>query len=361
MPRKMRIGPRAKAAPRRRIQAALTSGSATNQNKSTTPYQPRPVFMNKPYARPRIGMPNTSSQVIRKSYSTFTKDKEYDKKKALDFFSATKNFKYALPLANSLGVFSCSNFSRRQALSSTTVAGNSVYVVITFTPSQLCGFTYTQVGTTATAVANITAILFPDMNSTPPQNMRNSRMTVTLLNTTSSTNVAGAVSTIFVNNGLDYDFSSSTTAVELSVAFQNEIATMIDTNTKSRIHGAANFIGEKENQMFSLIPSSYSNLEEWLNYSDAAAPDATANIKAALINGSKQFSHSTLIMRLEPTTVQNSYTLLINGQYALRWPANSILSSIGQNDQKSYVNKNLVERHAGTLNGDGHVSGGGVS
>jgi hypothetical protein len=363
-----------RSAPRRRIQPTASKrrvgavpsaysnivGVVARQPRrvspSTIPAQSRSGFMNKSYTSSRIGMPNTSSEIIRKSYSTFSKDKDYEKKKALDFFSAIKNSKYALPMPNSLGVFSTANFSRRQQVNTTTVAGNSVYVVITFTQSQICGFTYQQVGTTATAVAAITSIFFPDMDSNAPQNMRNSRMTLTILNTTASTNVAGAISTIFVNNGLEYEFSASTTAVELTAAFQNEIATMLDTNTKSRIHGSANFIGDKENQQFHIIPSSMANLEDWATYGNGTFD--VASTKNALINGARAFTHSTLICRFESTSVVNNYTLLINGQYALRWPANSILSSIGQNDQKTYVNKNLVENMSAKLNGDGHMGGG---
>lgn len=338
-------------APRRRIQD-VSSGTTIRDNRGIIPAQPRASFV-RTYARPRIGMPDTSSQLIRKSYSIFTKNTEYDKQKALDFFSAIKQNKFALPMPNSLGTFQTASFSRRQSVTS-NISGNFVYIAYQFTPSQVTGLVWTQTPTPS-AVATGSVIFFPDMNSTPPQNMRNSRATLTLLNTTASTSVAGSVSSLYVNNGLDWDFSASTSAVELSVAFQNEINTMIETNTKSKIHGAANFIGDKMNQQFSLIPSSMANLEEWAQYVDGLF-DATTT-KNALINGARNFSHSTLLLRIEPTAVANTYSILINNQFALRYPSNSILSSIGQHEQK-YINKNLVEKHSGILNGEGHSGGG---
>ena len=302
-------------------------------------------------ARLKMGLPDSDKAIIRTSYKTFTKGTEYDKLKALSFFSAIKNPEYALPMPNSLGVFTTANFSKRAGLTTSTTSNNITYMILQFTPTQVHGMTYVQVGATATAVAAVSILNFADLDASAPAHVRQSRMTLSLINTTASTNVAGSVTSLYVNNGLEWEFSPSALSLELTANFQNEISTMVDSNSRSKLHSASKFIGDADSSKFHLIPSSMSNLEEWKVYT-TGFPDITS-AKLAFVNGSTNFTHSTLILRFDNTSTANTYLGVINAQYALRYPANSILSSIVHTQPPA--DKNAIENHANVLDGEGNL------
>ena len=342
--------PKPKARPkarfiRRRLEPALPSigDVITEKPRYKSTYSLQGSRIKRVYGRPMA----TPSNYYMKPY-TIMKGKTGNKKMALDYFDATKNLEHSLALPNSLGVSTCLNFSRRDGISTATVSDNHQYIILQFTNTQCVGIRYGMVGATATALAAFTSILFPDLDSTPPTHIRASRLTASLINTTAITNVAGSVSFLFLQNGLEWEFDSTTNSV--SIAFQNEVRTMIESNSRSKIYSAQHFVGDTANNKFSLIPVSMANLEEWRLYGNALG--TSTSIKDALTNGSNNFSHSTLIIRIENTTVSNTYTLMVNAQFSARYPANSIISSISKKDL--YPKKEVIENHAKQLDGNGY-------
>jgi hypothetical protein len=314
-------------------------------------------YYNKKSSGYPMAMPTGYRQRTYRKFTPKVKSKVDKKNEALDFFDATKNTEHTLPLPNSLGVSVPLNFSSRYSPSTSTTANTHVYYIIQFTDSQCVGAFYSMVGTTATAVASLTPLLFTDLDTNPPTSFRASRLTATLLNTTSITNVAGSVSALYLMNGLEWEFDA--TLFSISAALQNEIRTMIESNSKSKIFSASNFVGDSVKNKFSLVPTSMANLENWLTYGNSQS--SVALQKATLINGAQHFTHSTLILRFENTSVANTYTLLLNGQYSTRYPANSILTSIARKDL--YPKKELVEEHSKILDSEGYhgLLNGGIS
>ena len=76
----------------------------------------------------------------------------------------------------------CQNFSNRDILSLASIANTSQVYIFQFCDSECIGFKYTQVliGGVSIASATITPLVFNDMRSPPPTNMRASRCTINI-------------------------------------------------------------------------------------------------------------------------------------------------------------------------------------
>jgi hypothetical protein len=241
---------------------------------------------------------------------------------SLEMFDAIKHRKFVLPLPNSLGDSICQDYVVR----TTRVPGSSIPVVhiYTFTDSDVCGVSY---NVSSTAVSALSIISFSQMSNDLPTLIRNSRMTISLLNTASGTNVAGTITAAVVKNALAWDFSTSLTAVEVSLAFQNSVTGVLEQSENSTV-----FTGKScqdAGHVFSLVPTSIVNLSRWNTPIIASGgPDVVANLKATLLASGDLCSHSTLIIRFD-AVANNSYNIAVNGQYAVRYPANTVLGNLG--------------------------------
>lgn len=332
------------------------SRSVAPMRRSPSRFVPSNMYglMNATPGMTGFGGRSVSGQYQR-TKSTLKKAKIFSKKittkrEAIDFFDASKNFDKMLPLPNSLGIANTLNFKKTITINTSNIANANQYVILQFTPTQTFAMSYLMLQTPA--VAPLTVYTFDDLNANPPTNIRNSRLTATLLNLTNINNIAGSISMLSIPNGLEWEFSTSTVATEVSVQFQNEIKTMVDSNNRSKQFTANMFTGNNQNNKFSLTPSSMAKLEEWQIYQDITA--TAAGQKAGILLGANNFSHSTIIFRFDhiSTTLINTYNLVVNGQYGARYPSNSIISSLAKS--QGPPNRQAVEAAAAAVQGEAH-------
>jgi len=125
---------------------------------------------------------------------------------------------------------------------------------------------------------------------------------------------------------------------------------MLDSNPRSKTLSASMFVGNGASNRYSLVPASMAKLEEWALFSDITTVKATR--QAALVAGSQNFTHTTLVIRIDSTvTNANIYNLVCNHQFSTRFPSNSILSSITK--KQPAPNAKKVEAASAVLGGDG--------
>lgn len=302
-----------------------------------------------------IGERNVKGMSQYSKYSRIDKariftDKTMTKKEAIDYFDAAKstNLEHALPIPNSLGLATTLNF-KKILTQSTSTAGDSFYYIFQFTPTQNFAVSF-GMQSIPTLVQPLTFYNFDDLLSAGPTNIRNSRATIGLYNLTAANNVSGAVTIFSIPNSLEWEFDAAAVNPSVSIQFQTEIKAMLDSNPRSKTLSASMFVGNGAANRFSLIPSSMSKLEDWATFTDLTSVKATR--QQALINGSTNFTHTTLVIRLDGTvTNSNIYNFVCNHQYSTRFPQNSILSSITK--QQILPDAKKVETAAAVLGGDG--------
>lgn len=295
------------------------------------------------------------------------------KLESLAYFDATnpKNISRALPVPNGLGFSTTLNFSTRFQMTALTTANTAQYLIIQLGPSGLVAFSYTHNSATP-ALAAITPYYFPDLDSQPPDHIRASRLSASMINLTSYNAISGSVSVLSVPSGLEYEFDP--TLLSVSTVFQNSIRNMIDTNAKTKLYSGTQFVGNTNNNKIHLVPVSINNLSTWRKYNFCTLANAAAHTaapylandiayqKAALLSANEEFTHSTLIARFDTTGTTNNYQVVINAQYSARYPSNSLISSISQRVDVSDVPS--LERHSNNLNGEGqtaaHTNSGGT-
>jgi len=339
---------RARAVAGTRIQTSRSPSLANNQFRGYLNYTPKMTNIGERNVR---GMNQYSKYDRATKASIFTK-KTMTKKEAIDYFDASKasNLEHALPIPNSLGLANTLNFKKIINQNTFTANGNANYYIFQFTPTQCFAVSYDMAATPA--VSQLTFHTFDDLNTASPTNIRNSRATIGLYNLTNSTSIGGAVTIFSVPNSLEWEFDASSVNPSVSVQFQNEIKQILDSNPRSKSMSASMFVGNNNNNKTSLIAASMSKLEDWGLYSDLTTVKATR--QAALINGANNFTHTTVIIRLESTSIANNYNFICNYQYSTRFPQNSILSSIVKQPPAPDARK--VELASKVLSGDGSHS-----
>lgn len=269
------------------------------------------------------------------------------KQQAIEFFDAslTSNLTHALPLPNSLQMSTTNNFKKNISVS--TTAGYQIYYIFQFTPSQGFCVSFGTVPQQDQADTPFTFHNFDELSSAGPANIRNSRMTIAINNLSNATVASGSISVLTIPNGLEWEYGTSQT---LTGNFQNEIKNMMNNHPRSKTMPGGSFLGQSEHNKFSLIPASMAKLEEWNIFLDHN--NLTAGIKTSLTNGANNFSHATVIVKFDITSAVNNYNLVVNGQYALRWAANSILATMIMPTQKD--NRSKVEKGVDILAGSTH-------
>jgi hypothetical protein len=250
------------------------------------------------------------------------------KASAITYFDASigANQDFPIALPSSLGLSITQNFCNRTTLSLASTINTSQVYIFQFCHSEVIGFSYTSVqNPTATAIATLFPYTFADMRTTPPTNMRPSRATFNIVNSTQATNVAGTVSVLQLVNNLEWEFDSGGT-MAVTAAFQNEITTMMNSNSRSKEYAAQEFVGQKK---FSLLPSSMSKLQEYAPFEDYQSL-STAQKTAHITSSSNDYAFGTLIFRFNTPNAGNTYTMQLNAQYSMRHPANTLLGSLGK-------------------------------
>lgn len=251
----------------------------------------------------------------------------------LDMFDAIKHKKTCLALPNSLGDSICQDYVVR----TTQVPSGStpIYHIYTMTDSEVVGIKYTQ---SATLDAAITPITIAQFATDLPSTSRNSRMSISLLNTASGTAVAGTVSVAVVKNSLDWAFSASAIVAEVSLAFQASIQSIVDTGETSVVFTGKSC--QEQPHQFSMVPTGVTNLTRWNQ--PVVVGSSVGALKLALINTIELGSHSTLIIRFDPVGSQ-SYNVAVNAQYGVRYPANTVLGNLGQ--RQPTVSAEVLQKH----------------
>ena len=237
--------------------------------------------------------------------------------------SKGENQSKCLPLANSLGLYVPINVKLSTSLGATST-DIRYYYIFQFNYGGVACFRIPY--TISTGLFGATVVSeFNDFQSSNPSTLRHSRFTVKVLNTSNGNNIAGSVRAVQVPNGLNWLFANST-SLDITQAFGTSIEEMLSTNSHSKIYTGSDFggIGKK----FSLLPSSYANLSEWQPFQDW--DNSGWLTKQAFLQTSAAYStHGTLILCID-AVASNSYQFQINCQFAARYPANTILSSVGQ-------------------------------
>lgn len=237
----------------------------------------------------------------------------------LSLFDAISNKKHSLPLYGSLSDSITQDYVHRVTQTPSTTT--PIFYIYMFTNSEVYGVRYTQ---SVSADAALTPFSFSQMVVDTPHTMRPSRMTISLLNTASTNVVSGTVTIGVVKNSLDWSFSSSTTAVEVTVAFMNSMQAVLENGDSTLVATGKSC---QDGHQFSLVPISIVNLSKWS--SPVVVGGSVPLLKAALEGTQDDASHSCLIIRFDPVASQ-SYNLACNSQYSMRYPANSVLGSLNQ-------------------------------
>jgi hypothetical protein len=247
---------------------------------------------------------------------------------AIAYFDASIGANQDSPIAlpSSLGLSITQNFCNRATLSLASTVNTTQVYIFQFCHSEVIGFNYTSIqNPTATSIATLYPITFADMRTTPPTNMRPSRATFNIVNSTQATNVSGTCSVIQLVNNLEWEFDPLGT-MAVTANFQNEITTIMNSNSRSKEFAAQEFVGQKK---FSLLPSSMSKLQEWVQYEDYQAM-TTAQKTAHITSSSNDYAFGTLIIRFNTPNAGNTYTMQLNAQYSMRHPSNTLLGSLGK-------------------------------
>jgi len=338
--------------PKRRGPYKKAGTAASSSGFNPTSYQ---GYLNYTPNMTNIGERNVKGMYQYSKYNRISKaniftKKIMTKKEAIDYFDAAKstNLEHALPIPNSLGLANTLNFKKILNQNTAISAGDAFYYIFQFTSTQCFATSFGMQGT-PTLVQPLTFYSFDDLNTAGPTNIRNSRLTVGLYNLTNANNVSGAVTVFSVPNGLEWEFDALSVLPSVSVQFQTELKQMLDSNPRSKTLSASMFVGSNAINKFSLIPASMSKLEDWALYSDLTSVKATR--QNAIITGANNFTHTTMIIRLDQTTVANNYNFVVNGQYSTRFPANNILASIVKTPIAN--NPQKVESASKVLGGDG--------
>jgi hypothetical protein len=338
-------------------------GMQTSRSPSTTNNQFR-GYLNYTPKMTNIGERNVRGMNQYSKYDRATKagiflKKTMTKKEAIDYFDASKasNLEHALPIPNSLGLANTLNFKKIINANSFTSSGDATYYIFQFTATQCFAVSYDR-SNVPVGSQPLTFHQFDDLLTAGPTNIRNSRATIGLYNLTNANNVSGAVTIFSVPNSLEWEFDALSVNPSVSVQFQNEIKQILDSNPRSKSMSASMFVGNTNNNKTSLIAASMSKMEDWGIFSDLTTVKATR--QAALVAAANNFTHTSVIIRIESSSSVNNYNFVCNYQYSTRFPQNSILSSIVK--QPLAPNSKKFELASAALGGDGsHAMGSGAT
>jgi hypothetical protein len=320
-------------------------------------YAPKRMNMRGPlyklsYRSSRAGM-NIAGKGVLALGQHFVKGIK-DKAHALAYFDASSGANQNDPIAlpSTLGLSITQNMATRNNINLAATAGVSQVYIIQFCDSQAFVFAYTQAATPAVAAATINPILFSELTATQPTNIRASRGTVGIINSTAVQSVSGTISVLQIVNNLEWEFDT-TVALNVTSTFQNEITAMLTNNSKSKEYSASDFSSQKK---FSLLPSSMAKLQEYRPFVDFTLL-TNAQKAAHIIESAGNYSHGTLIIKFNSPSVANSYTLQYNGQLSCRHPANSLLGSLGKKTPNANENTiNTVVENASSASAQGDHS-----
>ena len=329
----------------------------TNSNKARTDlFKPRSITMGGP--KNKFGYQSRRAPVSLLGKGVLALGQHFvkglkDKKAAQTYFDAsiTANQLEPIALPSSLGLSITQNFCNRSNMNLVTTTGISQVFIFQLCDSQCVCFSYTQAATTPLVPAILTPIMFADMATTPPTNMRSSRATFNILNSTAVSSVSGTVSVLQIVNNLEWEFDTSA-SLAVTAQFQSEIATMITTNSNSKEYTGQDFTSQKK---FSLLPSSMSKLQEWRQFTDFTAISTNALKAAHIIESAQNYSHGTLIVKFNAPSVSNGYTIQYNAQYSMRHPSNTILGSLGKktpSTSEQHIDAVISNAQAASAQGD---------
>lgn len=277
-------------------------------------------------------------------------NKEMNKKEALDFFDPTKHTNTCISTPNSLGSYLCLMSQQRinQSLS-TTNAGTDYFYIYTWTPTNLCAFRLSTVGT-----QYLIPILASDWSSVP-ETVRPSRLCLELQNISNNQVADGSVSVLSVPNPLQYEYDAwvlNDPYVRASANFISSLRTMTDSHPKVKNYSHNDL---RNLRRFVSSPSSYVGFTRWMEYLDynqgvtLGQPITSAqrdNMVSILNDSVEHQAMNTIIIRLRLTSTTNAFEFVVKNQIAARYPSNNLLGRIETQKEPNITEAGLNKRVA---------------
>lgn len=168
----------------------------------------------------------------------------------------------------------------------------------------------------------IVRLPFDHLTTANPEQIRTSRMTLSLENLTPEATRAGMVFSLITPAPLSWDFASGVTP---STNFNAELFSMVTTNPRSRAHTAESFT--KGGRKFISTPVSVAQMALWkefVKFNDIPNDPARA---LQIIADSKVLAVSTIVIAISGTAAAQDYVVRNYVQVGVRFAANTFIAS----------------------------------
>jgi len=303
--------------------------------------KPKPKQQPKPKAKKPKSKRRKAKTRVRSNMTNLKQtalDTMNNRHKALEYMDAQG--KTQPPASStSLGMFTTLPGVQRWVGSTATTADQ--YYVFQFTPSSIRGIFWNKIGAGDNAIA---AIRINQLQANPGVSMRPLRYSVCVRSTGTLVNTAGMMRALMTSNSLDWSaaFSAPTT---VTAAFCTSIESMVLGAPTTRSYTLNELTTGYKSVFF---PVSNVGYNEWQTVTEAAT------IQDNLVEGSVRESLSTLILCFPTSGIAVPYEIVLYSQDAVRYPANTILSSMQRAPQlASSGAMERIYRHVADVSANG--------
>lgn len=235
---------------------------------------------------------------------------------------------HILPVPNTLGKFTPLNVITR-ATQSSQVAGNS-FVVVQFTNSSYNCF---LINGLTRSVGFVNA---GQLQATPPQQIRQLKMSIELCNTTVFTSVQGSCRTLLIGNMIPWSWDVVGSQI-LTQACIDTINNLMDSHPDVITHSSMDLVKSKT---FITTAAGYQAFSAYYDYNPLTTVTGVqqalsmSDIAITPANGTTTYFgppppvSTVFILEIRPVAVTNSYDVAVKQQIACKYSAENILSNM---------------------------------
>jgi len=235
---------------------------------------------------------------------------------------------HILPVPNTLGKFTPLNVITR-ATQSSLIAGNN-FVVVQFTNSSYNCFLINGL------TRQVGFLNAGQLQATPPQQIRQLKMSIEVCNTTVFTSVQGSCRTLMIGNMIPWSWDTVNTAT-LTQACVDVINNLMDSHPDTVTHSSMDLVKSKT---FISSAAGYQAFSAYYDFNSLTSVQglqqalSMADVSITPANGSTTYFgppppvSTVFILEIRPVAVTNSYDIAVKQQVACKYAADNILSNM---------------------------------